>query len=192
MAAQPPGRVNLLPTDRFEYSSFGRFLRWTLTTGRYLVVLTELVVIIAFLSRFWFDRTLTDLRESRIKKEGVVDSFQQVLTDFLRTKSQLSMIRTVLSEQYGVNDRLTQIQSLTPSGVEYKEMRISSQSAALRGFAANPDTLSSFLSALQGSAAFDQMTLKSLGLSTDRAPGVDFEIEVHTKIINPTERKTTP
>lgn len=182
MAAQTQGRVNLLPTDRFEYSNFGRFLRWTLTIGRYLVVVTELVVIIAFLSRFYFDRILTDLRESRIKKEGIVDSFQQVLTDFLETQSRLSAIRNVLSEQYGVNDRLIQIQSLTPSGIEYKAMLVSSRSADLKGFVPNSNTFSAFLGTIQGSPLFDQVSLKSLQLSADRAPGLDFEIDLHQTI----------
>lgn len=180
MAAQSQGRVNLLPTDRFEYSSFGRFLTWTLTTGRYLVVFTELIVIIAFLSRFWFDRTLTDLRESRVKKEGVVDSFQQVSIDFLRVQAQLNAIRNILSQQYGVSDRLAIIQTRTPSGIEYEAMSISSESAVLKGFASSSNALSLFLSSLQGETSFDRVSVRSLGLSTDHAPGLDFEIEVHT------------
>lgn len=179
MPAQSARRVNLLPVDRFEYSTLGRFLNWSLSTGRYLVVLTELVVIIAFLSRFWFDRTLTDLRESRIKKEGIVDSFQQVLTDFLRTQSQLRTIRSVLSQQYGVNDRLTQIQSLTPSGIEYDTLSISSESASLKGFAPSAQIMSAYLSGMQNDQLFDRVSLKSLQISPERAPGLDFELNVY-------------
>lgn len=180
-------RVNLLPTDRFEYSKVGRFLQWTLTTGRYLVVFTEMIVIAAFLSRFWFDRTLTDLRESRIKKENIVDSFQQVLNDFLRTQSQLKTIRTILSSQYGVNDHLGQIQSLTNSGIEYDTMSMSSDSARVKGFASSADILSTYLSTLQASPVFDSVSLKTLGISADRAPGMDFELELHYAALKPKE-----
>ena len=52
MSAQSSPRVNLLPSDRFEFSKAGKFLDWALTTGRYLVVLTELIVTMAFYPDF--------------------------------------------------------------------------------------------------------------------------------------------
>jgi len=54
-------KVNLLPKDNFEFSLVGKFLRWALTAGRVMVVLTEFVVILAFGSRFWLDKEMNDL-----------------------------------------------------------------------------------------------------------------------------------
>lgn len=176
MAARPEPRVNLLPVDRFEYSRVGRFLRWALLVGRRAVMLTELVVIAAFLSRFWFDRSLVNLRELRIQKEAVVDSYETVLTEFLRTQSRLAAIRNILNERYHVTDRLTKLQSMTPEGIEYGEVIMSSQSANLRGYAPSASVLSTFLANLKQEPETSKVAVRLLEISKKRLPGFDFEV----------------
>lgn len=189
MAAQLGPQVNFLPTDRFEYSKLGRFLSWALTAGRYAVVVTELVVISAFLSRFWFDRKLTDLRELRMQKEAVVDSFNDTLDQYLRTQSRLATVRRVLTEQFDVSARLTALQSMTPKGVEYADITVSSSSAEVNGFAASAPTFSLFLSNLQQKVTPENVTVKSLTLSKQRTPGLDFGLAIQSDMIGTAKKK---
>lgn len=55
--------INLIPKDEFESSVMGRILRWALSTFRIMVIVTELIVMSAFLSRFWLDSRNSDLNE---------------------------------------------------------------------------------------------------------------------------------
>lgn len=144
-------------------------------------MLTELVVIIAFLSRFWFDRSLENLREVRIQKEAIVDSYDDVLDAFLRVQSQVSSIRRILRVQSTISNAFATIQSRTPQGVSFDEITASSQSATFKGFASSSTTLSTFLSNLQTTPQFDTVSVKSLQLSKDRSPGFDFEVQVTEK-----------
>ena len=59
----PKKDINLLPREEFEQKTVGRFLIWALTVGRWIVIVTELIVITAFLSRFKLDRDLANLYE---------------------------------------------------------------------------------------------------------------------------------
>lgn len=179
MTALPNPHVNLLPTDRFEYSKAGRFLGWMLTTGRFLVVLTELVVITAFIARFWFDRQLTDLREVRVQKEGVIDSFSGVADDFLRVQSQLIAVRNILQSQYGAADTLTSLQALTPQGIVYEQIAVSSASAELQGFAPTPLAFSQLLTNLQTDVQAENVSVEMLQLSPEHFPGFDFKVKVN-------------
>ena len=45
--------INLLPQKGFEATTAGRILAWILSTFRIIVIITELLVMVAFLSRFW-------------------------------------------------------------------------------------------------------------------------------------------
>ena len=56
--------VNLLEKDDFSESPIGRIVTWAITYGRYIMILTEIVVLLAFISRFSLDRKLTDLNEA--------------------------------------------------------------------------------------------------------------------------------
>lgn len=178
MAARVDPLVNLLPSDRFEYSRVGRFLQWTLSTGRHVLMLTELVVIIAFLSRFWFDRTLENLREVRIQKEAIVDSYDQILQRFLTMQSQVVIVQRILQAQSHPGEKLSTIQSLTPRDIRYTDIETSTSSATLKGFVSSAPSFSTLLSRLQEESAFSEVLVRSLQLSRDHAPGVDFEVDV--------------
>jgi len=47
--------ISLLPDEENLDSFSARAFRWLTTVGRYVIVFTELIVICAFLSRFWLD-----------------------------------------------------------------------------------------------------------------------------------------
>ncbi|MDP1743474.1 MAG: hypothetical protein Q8L51_01665 [Candidatus Amesbacteria bacterium] len=66
--------LNLLPKTEFELSFWGRFLKWSLTTGRYIIILVELAVIIAFISRFKLDHDLSDLGDSIAGKQALLEA----------------------------------------------------------------------------------------------------------------------
>lgn len=68
----PTPEINFLSGDKFDAQPQGRFLKWALTWGKRIVVVTELVVIIAFLSRFWLDTMVADLAEKIDQKKAVV------------------------------------------------------------------------------------------------------------------------
>ena len=64
-------KINLLSKKDLEEKALGRFLKWSLSFGRYIIVGTEIIVLIAFFSRFKLDRQLTDLHEA-INQKGVL------------------------------------------------------------------------------------------------------------------------
>lgn len=177
MPAQISSRVNFLPSDRFEFSKTGKFLNWALTTGRYLVVMTELIVTVAFLSRFWFDRVLTDLRESRFQKEVTVDSFKDFEQKFLSTQSRLNFVKQTVDSSLKADGELATINELSPKGVDYNQIQIDSDRTNLSGFAASALDFSSLLSGLESQERFSEISVKVLRLSLARKPGFDFEID---------------
>ena len=76
------GAINLLPKDSFESSWAGRVLSWALAFGKWTVIVTQLVVIGAFLFRFGYDRKLTDLRRSLEEEAGIVRSYSSIEQPF--------------------------------------------------------------------------------------------------------------
>ncbi len=84
--------IELLPQENWEKGTFGRLLKWALTVGRYIVIITELIVILAFLSRFKFDRDLTDLNEKVKQQQAIVQSSAQFEQKFRFLQKQLLYI----------------------------------------------------------------------------------------------------
>ena len=68
----PTPEVNLMPSDDLENRPAGKFLKWALNWGKKIVVMTELIVILVFLSRFWLDTTIADLNDKILQKKAIV------------------------------------------------------------------------------------------------------------------------
>lgn len=66
--------INLLPQEAFAKTTLGRTLTWLLSTFRIIVISVEMVVVVAFLSRFWLDARITDLNDELKQKQAVITS----------------------------------------------------------------------------------------------------------------------
>lgn len=180
MTARKAPAINLLPQDRFEYSRLGRFLSWALSTGRYLVIASELVVIVAFLARFWLDRTLIDLRELRLQKEAIVDSYSGIYSDFLAVQARLNAVAKLLAPHKLTADQLLKLKSHSPVGVEYDRIAVTGPAMVMRGYVPSTLVFSDLLTRFQSDASLS-VTVKVLQISQKRSPGLDFEFEIVQK-----------
>src|SRR3990167_1085348 len=91
--------INLLPQEEFESSTFGRVLKWLLSSFRIMVIITELVVMTAFLSRFWLDAKTTDLNDSIKQKQAVIESQNNFEKEFRKTQNRLVIFKEVTEAQ---------------------------------------------------------------------------------------------
>jgi hypothetical protein len=117
-------RINLLPHDSFEYSVVGKFLRWALTIGRALVILTEFIVILAFGSRFYYDKKLNDLMETIDQKQAVVESYAEIEKKARDILERQKIISLYLKTNLGVSGVFSSIQKITPPDVSYSQISL--------------------------------------------------------------------
>jgi Tfp pilus assembly protein PilN len=130
--------INLLSQDDFSQSAVGRVMLWALSIGRYIVVFTELIVILSFLSRFKLDRDLTDLNEAIARQKAIILSYGNLENDLRFTQSQLALVRQVqtpltppavldlLGQTIPADVRLTQLQ-ITPNTLDLQATALSTQ-----------------------------------------------------------------
>src|SRR5260221_21750 len=66
--------INLLDND--HHNTFDIFISWALSTGRIIIIVTEIVALVAFLQRFDLDEKLSDLHSKMKFDQQVVDALQ--------------------------------------------------------------------------------------------------------------------
>src|SRR3989344_9255692 len=88
-------KVNLLPKEELETKPFGRFLKWALSYGRYIIVTVELIVFLVFFSRFIYDRELADLNDKIEQKQAIVASAQEFEDRFRAIQNHILYIETL-------------------------------------------------------------------------------------------------
>lgn len=164
--------VNLLPQDAFSQSSAGRILTWALSTGRYIVVFTELIVILTFLSRFTLDRQLTDLNESILKKQAIVESYGDLETQIRDIQSKTKFIKQV-DTRFKALDVLDFLGENTPEEIKLDSLIINANSFTLESVSYSPVVLESFIHSLRSNTRFTDVTLSKISTEKNDS-GIKF------------------
>ncbi|MBU4397602.1 hypothetical protein KKC08_05560 [Patescibacteria group bacterium] len=86
MPANFKREISLLPKDQDNNSSTAKLIRWITTVGRVVIIFTELIVIAAFVSRFWLDRKNSDLSESIRQQKAILESTALFEVDYSTLK----------------------------------------------------------------------------------------------------------
>lgn len=107
--------INLLPPSDFELSFWGRFLKWAVTAGRYIIIVTEMIVIMAFLSRFKLDKDLADLAANLQGQKSVLEAQEEVEREFRDVQARLEMADQILAIRPTTIEEMDKlIQKLSP------------------------------------------------------------------------------
>ena len=173
--------VNLISQDEFSQNAIGKVMLWALSIGRYIVVFTELIVIMSFLSRFKLDRELTDLNEAINRQKAIILSYGNLESDFRYAQSQLALVR---ENQSGISptDVLTLLSQTTPTDVKVNQLQLSDSGMQLSATALSPQGFIRFITNL---LAQESVSHLSIGGVSSKDQGLTIEFEVTADIQSP-------
>lgn len=120
--------ISLAPQDPFDKGVLGRLGAWVLSTGRYILVFVELIVIGAFLSRFWLDRENSDLSEQLRQQRAILESTQSFEEEFRLFQTRLQVAAKALEGRVNVLAPLEVIEKVLPSDVLLSGYSVSDRS----------------------------------------------------------------
>lgn len=171
----------------------GKVTTWALSIGRYIVIFTELVVIVSFLSRFTLDRQVTDLNSEILAKAGIIESYGDLeakvreVQKKIETYNQLKTKRP-LSEIF---DQLTRI---TPEDIQFQELNIQENTVQISARANSRSSLERFIENMQASGYFYNIISENISNTDAKTPGFSFEISASVGVPEPTRapRRTNP
>lgn len=154
--------IELLPQEDWEKKPIGKVLKWTLGIGRHIVIITELVVILAFLARFKLDRDLTDLNEEIKQKQAIIVSASTFEEEFRFLQKRLATIKGLKQNQQEADKVITEIARLTPVNVSLSNLTSTGKEISFTANALSESGLASFLNNLKSSPRFDRLSISQL------------------------------
>lgn len=173
-----PKNITLIPHEGFSYTPIGRIVTWALSAGRIVVVITELVVILAFLSRFWLDRELTNLNE-RIKQQIAI------LTTYKTFEEEVKIAHAKLTEFEQIDGKSRDIPSFakkildsTPAQIAITQLTLDQNRFQITGISTTEDSVQTFANNL-AAASIGEVELANLSLATNEAGGIRFTLVVN-------------
>lgn len=166
--------INLLPQEEFEASVMGRILKWAMGTFRIIVIVTEMIVMGAFLSRFWLDAQNSDLNDEIKIKNAQISAQSEFEKEFRGLQSKLSIIKT-LSQEKKSSEKINLITSKIPSDAVLSSLSLDNSSIQIKGIGNSEIGVSQFIANLRSEKSFKSVELVSLN-SSEENPSINVFI----------------
>lgn len=173
-------KINLVPKDPFYDTVLGKTLNWAVTIGRYVVMLTELIVILSFAARFSLDRQLTNLNESIDQKLNVILSFGDLESNVRAVQTKVDQYQE-LEQQQNLVDVFPSLSAIIPSGVTLSELIIRPTSVTIGGYALSQGALNLLINNIQLSGDFYNVVVDRIENSDDQSGLLQFRITADTQ-----------
>jgi len=173
--------INLIPKDPFFATPVGKILKWALSIGRYIVIFTELIVILSFVTRFSLDRQLTDLNDAIAQKKTVIESYGDL-------EQSVRQIQTILEEyqivkqQVNITEIFPELTNIIPRDTELNELVLRQDQVSFSGRTITQGSLNTLINNIQLSDRFSNVSVDKIeSNSTDSGGGFNFVIRANTR-----------
>lgn len=165
VAQKKQGQINLLPEANFDATTAGRVLSWVLSTFRIIVIVTEIIVMIAFLSRFWLDAQNTDLNDDIKEKAAVLTASKNFEREFENTQKRLEIFSELTKNEGVYADILKTVVSYLPTDLFLTTVIFEEGSLQIEGSTPNEMSIQQLIVNLSSTGKFSDIGL--VELSTD-------------------------
>ncbi|MFZ5438222.1 MAG: PilN domain-containing protein [Patescibacteria group bacterium] len=172
--------INLVPKDPFFETLLGRGLKWALSAGRYIVMFTELIVVLSFVTRFYLDRQITDLNRAIFQKESVINSYGNFEQEVRAIQTRIAQYEEI-EQSANIADTFPSLAEVVPTGIKLDELVIYPDRVALKGTVLSQKSLNILINNLQISPKFHNIVVSTIESEGIKSSGFSFQLTAQTQ-----------
>lgn len=176
-------KLDLLKPQSSPEKLLTRLFRWLLSTGRYIFVFVEALVLIVFIARFKLDEDLANKKEAIEAQIPYIESLKPFEVLVRQTQVKLSTIASFNKTSADYPQIFKKIADQTPAGVRIisinLEKKLTQVTVQLNGLAQNNNDLASLLAGLKQDQFFSNVTITSLGFEKNN---LNFAISLQANL----------
>ncbi|HSX40566.1 MAG TPA: hypothetical protein VLF68_03040 [Candidatus Saccharimonadales bacterium] len=128
---------------------FDKFIDWSLTVGRAIVMITEIIALVAFLYRFSLDRTLVDLHDQIKQRANVVSYLKSSEETYRSLQDRISYAKTYSTQGQKQVKVFQDILGLVPSTLIVQSITLNDTTLKIDANALSVSGLTTFVNALR-------------------------------------------
>ena len=176
----PARQINLLPQKELETTTVGKLLKFVLTYGRYIIVGTQLVVLIAFFSRFKLDREFTDLQDSIEQKQAIIQSLAKFETEVRTIQARLTTLSLLKQNHDFIRQSLLVVKKILPPGSALTRLTLKENTITLAGMSQDESSLAELLNRVYTAEELSSVQVDRIGKRSD-SEVIDFSLTIVLK-----------
>lgn len=153
-------KINLL--EKKELSLLDKLTFFSLNYLRYIIVITQLVVIGVFFYRFQIDQRIIDLKEGVDQKKEIVKIVLPLLNEAAKIEKKTSTINETLLKQKKFSEMVDYFLASFPETITLTNMEVKDESIKITGDAENAQHLQAFYTLLKKENKFKTVNLQNI------------------------------
>ncbi len=166
----PDLNIDLLPKSTPSGAS-GEAVHWALTIGRYLVILTEIVALGAFLVAIWLSKEKNDLKTTIKQQQTEITQYQtcdaQDLDKFCedrfrKVQTQIDQVVSLKNTQVENNKVFSELLTLLPVGIKLESLTLDKNQIAFTGTLPSETELQTLIKSINDSTKITGLDITSL------------------------------
>ncbi len=172
--------INLVeqPDENSNLSS--QFLSWAFSYGRYIIIVTQIIVLSVFFLRFKFDREHADLKESVSQKQAILESVKDLENEIKGLQVKLSDIRKIVTSQEIPVNILRFLQDNSPTDTSYSNINYSNNQLTFTATTNSLKSFSTLLKNIQSEDKFSEVNLEDI--QRKKNGRIEFKISAKVNI----------
>ncbi|MEJ2347877.1 MAG: PilN domain-containing protein [Patescibacteria group bacterium] len=180
-ARKKKNKINLLPQEEFAASTLGRILTWLVSSFRVIVIVTEVVVMLAFLSRFWLDAKSADLGDLIKQRETVIASSADFEKEFRGAQKRLKIFSGLTTTDGTTAQYLNNISSLIPPEIVLTSLSFLGEEIKLEGVSPSEIGIAQLVANLEASDNFKEVSISQINTDKETQVLLKFLIKITLK-----------
>lgn len=144
--------INLI--GKKQQNVFDKALYFFLNYLRYILVITQLVVIGVLFFRFRIDQNIIDLKDSIDQKKEIVTAVKPIINESKKVDNQFTSIKKIIKNQETFSKKLAYITSIFPQTIVSKNFDISTDEVIIDATAQDPKHLQLFVARIKKDRKF--------------------------------------
>lgn len=187
----PDITINLVPKDPFFATALGRGMQWALSAGRYIVIFTEIVVILSFAARFTLDRRVSDINKQLLSNEAVITSYGDLEKNFRLAQAQIDEYSKI-NQETNLTEVFANLTEVTPPDIVIDDLTIQPDSVSISGSTFSQNSFNVLINNLQLSPDFLNVSVGSVKARDANSGGLIFTITADTTLVKKVEAIKLP
>lgn len=165
-------KINLITSKKEKL--LDRVIFFVLNYLRYILVITQIVVIGVFFYRFKVDQELVDLEEATQQKKEIIQVSQPLIVEAKKQAYILEQTKLISTKQQSFEELFDYLLSVFPESLYLKKLTLKENSVVMTGYSNEPQTVNSFINRLKRDARFRQVEMKNIEKGDE---GLEFSFE---------------
>lgn len=174
--------INLLAQADINTRPLSKFLRWSLTYGRYIIIGTQIIVLLAFFSRFKLDQELSDLHTKIDEKVNIIETLSPIEQNTRKLQNKIQILANLESSRSLYLQIIKDLAKETANEIVIGQLIFNQNQLLINGKSGTNVAFSNLLSFLRKNDSFSQITLEEVSRNKDDSLSFKISLQIQQNL----------